>query len=358
VNPPSRPPESYYAGDLYGELTQLEEVTAKLSLATLFPGLLIAAIAALAAAFLSVTYGVPLILAGLLLGFALSFVAQDDRTHSGLDFASRAILRGGIILLGLQVTLMQIMDLGLAPFGALVLVMISALVGALVFARLAGQTTEAGILAGGATAICGTSAALALYGVIGNKRVSQTHFTITLVGITIASAIALTCYPLVAHWLSLSDAQAGFLTGAAIHDVAQAIGGGYAVSDEAGANATVIKLARVALLAPLVAIVAIVVKSRNNKADNQKQSLRIAVPGFIVLFLALLITNSFVPIPIEAREAGLLVSKSMLLLAVVATAMRSQLSFLLDAGWRTFMPVVGATVSSFLVALGMALAFG
>lgn len=142
----SQPAESYYTGDLYGELTLLEGSPVKTSRAALLPGLTIAVIASLAAAFLSQTYGAPLILMGLLLGLALSFISQDERTHPGLDFASRTILRGGIILLGLQVTLMQIAELGAAPFAALIVVMAAAMAGGLLFARLSGQRFEGGLL--------------------------------------------------------------------------------------------------------------------------------------------------------------------------------------------------------------------
>ncbi len=347
------PTQSYYTGDLYGELTLLEDAPVKTSRAALLPGLTVCAIASMAAAFLSQTYGAPLILMGLLLGLALSFVSQDQRTHSGLDFASRTILRGGIILLGLQVTLMQIAELGAAPFAALIVVMAAAFAGGLLFAKLAGQTFEGGLLAGGATAICGASAALALYGVIGRERVSQAQFAVTLVGISLASAAALSIYPVLAGWLDLTDTQAGFLTGASIHDVAQAIGGGYAVSDAAGAYATVVKLARVALLAPLVALAALIIRRRTNAENQNGNRPRIALPGFIIMFLAVLVLNSFVSMPAQVGEFGLIASKTMLLLAVTATAMRSRLDLLMKSGWRTIVPVFGATFASLLAALAL-----
>ena len=348
------PNESYYMGDLFGELTYAEEVDRPTPVRAFVPGLLIAGIAAMAAAFLSLTYGFPLMLAGLLLGFSMSFVAQDKRTHPGFDFASRSLLRIGIILLGLQVTFTQVIALGVVSFGALLVVMIAAFAGALLVAKLVGLNRESGLLAGGATAICGISAALALYGVIGDKRVSQTQFTITLVGITFASAIALTFYPLVAQWLALSDEQSGFLTGAAIHDVAQAIGGGYAVSDEAGATAAVVKLARVALLAPMVALLALWLRAPSSQGGDQARPTQFALPSFIVLFLALLAFNSVLDVPGQVRDVGLTVSKALLLMAVISTAMRSELGLIMDAGWKTFAPVVGATLISFAVALAAA----
>ena len=167
-----------------------------------------------------------------------------------------------------------------------------------------------------------------------------------------ASAIALVSYPAIAAALNLSDLQAGYLVGSSIHDVAQAIGGGYAFSDEAGGHATVIKLARVALLAPIVALVAFWLRRPEDAADDGKRNwAHLALPWFIVGFLALAALGALVEIPSAVAETGLDISKFLLLLAVTATALRSRLSGLLEAGWRPLVPVIAATLASFGVSL-------
>ncbi len=323
----------------------------------LLPGLAICTIASLAAAFLSGQYGAPIILMGLLLGLALNFVASDPRTHPGLDFAGRTCLRIGIVLLGTQVTLMQIGALGPVPFAALLVVMGCAVAAALLAARLAGVSSAAGVLAGGSTAICGASAALALYGVIGRERLSQAQFTLTLVGISLASALAMSLYPPLAPLLNLDDRQAGFLIGASIHDVAQAIGGGFAVSDTAGEYATIVKLTRVALLAPLVALASIAMEPGSEGAGPQRRGLlsRLAIPWFVLGFLGLVCLVSIVPLPAPATVAALAASKALLLLAVTATAMRTRVDLIMQMGWRAALPVLAATIASLLSALGFAL---
>ena len=352
-----RDPDPYaYAGDLYGELT-LEPAAPPAPTArvrALWPGLALCGIAALAATWLSDHYGMPVILLGLLIGLALNFVSADERTHRGLDFASRTFLRIGIVILGTQVTFAQIGAMGLMPFAALLMVMAAAFAGGLLGARATGQSTAAGVLAGGATAICGASAALALYAVIGRDRISQAQFALTLVGIALFSALALSFYPLVASALAFTDRQAGFLIGAAIHDVAQAIGAGFAFSDAAGADATVVKLARVALLAPVVALVSLVF-ARDGTAANQPIWRRLALPWFIVAFLALVTVNSVLAVPEPVADWGLTLSKTLLLLAVTATAMRSRMDLLIDIGWRALGPVAGATLASLAAAIGFAL---
>ena len=363
VDRPSSKPRSVdwdslpYGGDLFGELQLAATETgasARSKRALLFPGLALCGVAAAAAAWLSEHYGFPLILLGLLVGLALNFISHDVKNHAGLDFASRTCLRWGIVVLGLQVTWAQISALGAAPFAALGVVMGATFAAGLLGAKLSGQSRFAGILAGGATAICGASAALALYGVIGKDRLSQAQFALTLVGVSLASAFAMSVYPALAGELGLSDGQAGFLIGASIHDVAQAIGGGYAFSDPAGNYATIVKLARVATLAPLVALTSLAI-GPSGDAAGQPLWRRLALPWFIIAFLGVVVVNSLVTLPQPLVHGGLIASKSLLLLAVTATAMRSRMDLLLGMGWRAAVPVATATLVSFAGALGFAL---
>lgn len=342
-----------YGGDLFGELHLAEQnatATNSASRQNLFPGLAICGVASAAAAWLSEHYHFPIILLGLLIGLSLSFIARDARTHSGLDFASRSFLRWGIVILGFQVTFLQIGMLGVIPFMALLIVMGLTLLAGIAAARLSGQSGYAGLLAGGATAICGASAALAIYGIIGKDRLSQAQFALTLVGISLASALAMSVYPILASYFGLNDRQAGFIIGASIHDVAQAIGGGYAFSDAAGSYATIVKLARVALLAPVVALVTLAIGASGANATKTRWR-RLALPWFITAFLAAVAVNSLVVIPAPAADYALSASKGLLLLAVTATAMRSRMDLLLDMGWRATIPVLSATVISFGSAL-------
>lgn len=354
----SRDPDpSLYVGDLFGEhyLAEQSSTPDRITVRALLPGISTCLIVSLAALWLAGQYRFPAILAGLLLGLALHFLSELPSITSGLDFVSKHFLRVGIVLLGLQVSLMQIADLGWLAFAGILAIMVAAFGAAMLGARIAGQSRYAGILAGGATAICGISAALALYAVVGRDRLDQARFTLTIVGVTLASATALAVYPAIASFLEMSDSQAGYLIGSAIHDVGQAIGGGYAISDDAGSQATVIKLARVALLAPIVALVALWI---GRPSDAPTASRRIwavlALPWFIIGFLGLVVLNSVASIPAAIAEQGLELSKFLLLLAVTATALRARLSLLLEAGWRPLAPVFAATVVSFAVSLAVA----
>lgn len=333
------------AADLYGDLLDYQP-PAKPGIRAHVPGLMVAGVAALAAAYLSEHYGAPLMLMGLLFGLSFNFANADARLHTGLNFASKSLLRWGIVLVGTQVTLGQIAGLGIAGLAAIAAILAIVTLTGLFVARGLRLGTGLGLLAGGAVAICGASAALAISALLGEKRTSQAQLTLVLVCIAAASAFAMSTYPVIADLLNLDDRQAGFLIGASIHDVAQALGAGYSVSPEAGEMATIVKLTRVALLAPTLAIISVFLQR-----DGSETGSRIAIPWFVVGFFALAALNSIWPQPPIVTSTASKIASGMLLLAVVATGIRSPMHLLLQQGWRTSMPVLAATLTSFLLAL-------
>jgi len=332
--------------DLYGEiwLAEHQASTTRWSANRWLPGLGVVTIAAAAAAWLSDHYAMPIILAGLLIGLALNFLAANPRLHAGMDVCATTGLRWGIVLLGTQVTLAQIAALGATSFVALVAIIALVIAAGVLAARISGSSALVGLLAGGATAICGASAALAIYALIGRERLDHHRFTFTLVAISLASAIAMSFYPLLAVQFQFTDRQAGFLMGAAIHDVAQSLGAGYNYSPAAGEVAAIVKLTRVALLAPVVAIMAMIIGRPGDGLSRRFAPLRL--PWFIWAFLVMVMIGSSIPVPVWLKDLGLLVSKMLLLFAVVAAAMRSSLATLLFDGWRGSVPVMSATLAS------------
>lgn len=333
------------AADLYGDLLDTSPAPQS-GWRDYFPGLATTGVAALAAAWLSEHYGAPLMLMGLLIGLAFNFANADTRLHPGLGFASKTLLRWGIVLAGFQITIWQIVGLGWGSFlwlAAMIAIVTS--VGTLT-ARALGLSTAFGTLAGGAVAICGASAALALSSVLGEKRSSQAQLTLVLVAISAASAFAMSTYPVIAGLLHFSDKQAGFLLGSSIHDVAQALGAGYSFSDSAGQTAAIVKLTRVAMLAPALAVVALLFPAEEGQARGST-----GVPWFVFGFLALAALNSFVAMPPQSGLIAKHVTSALLLLAVTATGIRSPMQLLMQQGWRSSLPVVVATLVAFMLGL-------
>ena len=310
------------------------------------PGLIVAALATMAAGFVADHYGAPLTLMALLIGLALNFLGADPRMASGLGFASRTLLRWGIVLVGARVTIGQIVALGPMTLLAVVLILLATLaVGALV-ARAMGLSAAFGTLAGGSVAICGASAALALATTLGDRRVNQAQLALVLVGISAASATAMFFYPLIAHAAGLSDRQAGLMLGASIHDVAQAIGAGYSFSDHAGEVATIVKLTRVALLAPVLALLTLIFPA----SDGSKAKL--SVPWFVTGFFVVAAVNSVVPVPAIVGRSAQTLATALLACAVAATGIRAPMNALLGTGAKPLLVIVASS----LVALALSLA--
>ncbi len=332
------------AADLFGDI----EPSPKTSLRGYFPGLAIVLLSTLAAGFISDHYGTPLTLMALLIGLALNFLSADARLTPGLAFASRSLLRWGIVLVGVRITFGQIVALG--PIALLSILGIVALtMGAGIFvARRLGFDAAFGTLAGGAVAICGASAAMALATTLGEKRAPQAQLTLVLVVISAMSAAAMVTYPLAAHAMDMTDLKAGFLLGASIHDVAQALGAGYSYSPGAGDIAAIVKLTRVALLAPVLAIVALFLPASATGRNGP------GIPWFVAGFFVLAGINSLGVIPTFIAHVAEGAATGLLAAAVTATAVRSPLPKILEAGLRPLLVVLVATVIAFLLALGAA----
>ena len=312
----------------------------------LLPGLIVAALATMAAGFVADHYHAPLTLMALLIGLALNFLGGDERMAAGLGFASKSLLRWGIVLVGARVTVPQIVALGPMTLLMVVVILGLTLLSGIAVARALGLTGAFGTLAGGAVAICGASAALALATTLGERRAGQAQLALVLVGISAASATAMFFYPLIAHQLGFSDAQAGLMLGASIHDVAQAIGAGYSYSDTAGQVATIVKLTRVALLAPVLAIIAAFFPA----ADGKRAKL--SVPWFVTGFFVVAALNSVLPVPAVIGRAAEGTATAFLACAVAATGIRAPMNALLDTGIKPLAVIVAAS----LVALSLSLA--
>lgn len=209
-------------------------LTAKSRVAPYSGGLLLASVIAVAATFLSDHYGAPVMLFALLLGMAFHFLSEDNSCAVGVDFAAKALLRFGVGLLGLRLGLAEVMSLGLTPVIAIIGFVLVTFGCGVVMARIFGRRTAFGMLAGGSVAICGASAALAITSVLPLHKDREQDTLFVVIGVTALSTIAMIAYPILFKSLGLSDIESGFLVGATIHDVAQVVGAGYSISDEAG----------------------------------------------------------------------------------------------------------------------------
>src|SRR5688572_4536417 len=203
------------------------------------PGVLVSAIVAVAAMFLSQHYGASAMLFALLLGMALNFLSQEGKCMRGIQASSTTVLRLGVALLGLRISVAQVMALGLTTVLLVVVSVALTIVLGIALARMCELDARFGVLTGGAVAICGASAALAISAVLPRHKNSERDVTLAVIGVTALSTIAMIAYPIIISATGMDDRQTGVFLGATIHDVAQVVGAGYSVSEETGDSATI-----------------------------------------------------------------------------------------------------------------------
>lgn len=317
--------------------------------AALMPGVMLAATIGAAAAFLGAHYGAPVMLFALLLGMAFNFLHQEGPCREGIDLSARFILRLGVGLLGLRIVIEDLAQIGLAGAGLLMGLIALTIGTGFAVAPLLGRQWRFALLTGGAVAICGASAALAIAAVIPPNQNSERNTLFTVIAVTALSTLAMIGYPPLFAALGFSEMQQGFLIGATIHDVAQVVGAGFSISDAAGEMATMTKLFRVAML-PVV-LVLIVLALRGTGAGGGQGRIAL-IPWFMVLFLALVALGSLteVPAPVLAQVDAL--SRACLVTAIAALGVKTSLKALFGVGGGHLAIIVTET----LVLLGLAMA--
>jgi len=317
---------------------------------TLAPGVVVSLVVGAAASFLSEHYAAPVMLFALLLGMALNFLAVDGPCKAGIEFTARTVLRLGVALLGMRITLDQIASLGWKPVALVITLVVVTILVSVMVAKALGFSRLFGMLTGGATAICGASAALALAAALPQHPRKEHATLFTVIGVSALSTLAMILYPMIAQWLHLSPAQAGVFLGATIHDVAQVVGAGYSMSTETGDIATVVKLMRVAMLLPVIVCAAMITRRQGLEAGGQRPPL---LPWFAVGFLLLACVNSTGWVPTVVQGGINDLSRGCLVVAISALGMKTQLKALASVGVKPIALMVGESV--FLVLLVLAL---
>ncbi|MBB1498617.1 YeiH family protein [Paracoccus sp. MC1862] len=297
-----------------------------------FPGLAVSALVAATAQFLSEHYAAPAMLMALLLGLALNFLGEEGtRTAHGVALAARMVLRLGVALLGARISVEMLVRLGWPLVLLIVTGVIATILFALGAARLFGRKWRFALLTGGAVAICGASAAMAIAAVLPRHERSERDLVFTVLSVTMLSAVAMVLYPMLSGWLGHDQRTAGVFLGGTIHDVAQVMGAGFTVGPEAGETAALVKLIRVSMLAPVVLVFSLAIRSRQS-AGRGTDARPPLLPGFVVGFLALAALNSLGLIPGSLSDIAASLSRWCLLIAIAAVGIGTSLGRIREVG--------------------------
>lgn len=311
---------------------------------TLLSGLLLATVLAVAAQFIAEHHGGPPLLHSLLLGIAFNAYSGDTRAAPGLAFSCSSVLRIGVALLGVRITFGEVAALGASTFALVVGAVASTIGVGWAIARALRLDRAHAMVSAGAVAICGASAALAIAAAVPRGRLHESQIALTVAGVAAIGSLAMILYPVLVQAIGFDAREAGIFVGATIHDVAQAVGAAHMISDDAAHVAAVVKLLRVALLAPVIVGVAWLFRA----PQSAQRPHRRLVPGFLLAYVVLLIANSLQLIPAWLTHVLAELSAWCLAIAVAALGTHIRVPDLLAIGAR---PLIAMCAQSAWLAL-------
>ena len=270
----------------------------------------------------------PMILS-ILLGIAFhNVIGTPPRARAGVAFALRRVLRLAIVLLGLQLTAQQIAEVGGRGAAVIVATLAATFFVTKWLGRVLGVERKLAELIAAGTSICGASAVIATNTVTGAHDEDVAY---AVACVTVFGSLSMFLYPLAPALLHLSPRAYGLWAGASIHEIAQVVAAAFQAGHSAGEFATIAKLTRVSMLAPVVILLGIAA-ARRGQVHHAKS--RAPMPWFVLGFVALVIVNSIVEIPAAPKAAIVTATTFLLSLALAAMGLETDIRKLAAKGLR------------------------
>ncbi|AOP42580.1 YeiH family putative sulfate export transporter [Edwardsiella piscicida] len=282
------------------------------------------------------------IILGILIGNSV-YPALSIPCSVGVHLAKQKFLRLGIILYGFRLTFQQIADVGLTGIVTDALTLSSTFLLALWLGRkVFGMDKQTVMLIGAGSSICGAAAVMATEPVVkaDASKVSVAVSTVVIFG-TIAIFLYPWLYQLNAHyqWVAMTQESFGIYIGSTVHEVAQVVAAGRAISDDTGNAAVIAKMIRVMMLAPFLLILSSALSRGAGNASGKKAP--ITIPWFAVIFILVAGVNSFNLLPGALVHALITLDTILLAMAMAALGLTTHISAIRQAGIR---PIILASL--------------
>ena len=290
----------------------------------------------------------PMILA-IIIGIAFhNLVGTPARARPGVTFSLRKILRLAIILLGLQLTAEQVAQVGATGIAVILITLVSTIAFTKWLGGMLGVDRKLAELIAAGTSICGASAVIATNTV---TDAPDEDVAYAVACVTVFGSIAMFFYPLMEGGLHLPPHAYGLWAGSSIHEIAQVVAAAYQDGKQAGDFATIAKLSRVMMLAPVVISLGLMSRNHPHKSGHRRQARPVPMPWFVLGFIALVGINSVVAIPTDIK-AGIVAATTFLLsVALAAMGLETDIRKLRAKGLRPL--ILG--LSAFLFIAGFSL---
>ncbi len=309
---------------------------------------------------------VQLNLSPLTLGIVLGIVAGNSlfpyiasRSGVGVDYAKSWLLKAGVVLFGFRITFSQVASVGWQGLLADVIMLSATFLLTLWLAKKVFKLDlHTAILIGAGSSICGAAAIMATEPVLK----AQAHkVSVAVATVVVFGTLSLFLYPLAFPMLGLSEHSYGIFAGSTIHEVAQVVAAGSAVSEHAATIAVITKMLRVMLLAPFLILLALwLSRKHSTQQAGQPAVQKVFIPWFALCFILASGINSLGIMPAVATHSLLQLDNILLTMAMVALGLRTQLSAIRQAGIKplllagclfAFLTLGGFVVNSVLAQL-------
>lgn len=269
--------------------------------------------------------------------------------QKGITFSTQKLLKVAIIILGLQLSIAQLLAIGWNGLLIIFLTLSSTFLFSLLVGKWLGIDTKLTRLIAAGTSICGASAIMATNSVIKAKD-EYVAYAITIV--SIFGFLSMLLFPLVGNYLQLAPATFGFWSGASIHDTAQVIGTSFQAGEESSQVAIVSKLSRVLFLIPVILMLSLA-SGKNTTTTEGTTKHRSYMPWFVLGFIGLVIINSIVTIDPTVKNSIKLGNKFLLTIALAAMGLQIHFTKIKASGCRPL--ILGAMAWIYISSIGLIL---
>lgn len=303
------------------------------------PGIILAAIIATPAWLLGEIFpiiGSPVL--GILFGMIFAFWKRPAMVESGISYTSKKLLQYSIILLGFDINLFNVFRVGSQTIVLMIFTLTVAFLTAFFAGKLLKVDKNTNILIGVGTAICGGSAIAATAPVIhaDDEDVARSISTIFLFNV-----IAAFLFPFLGHLLHMTDYHFGLWTGTAVNDTSSVVAAGYTFSNAAGNLAVIVKLTRTLMIVPITLVLAFYISRRETHISESSYKLSKIFPWFVLGFVAASIISTFLPIPAEAGRLLVQIGKFVIVMAMAAIGLNTNIVKLVKNGWKPILLGLG-----------------
>ncbi len=306
---------------------------------TLTPGLLLSACVAVVSILLSSLIPGDIIGAtvmALLVGMALNpLFNRYQQFHPGVNYASKMVLRAGIILMGVNMNFAQVVNVGKYALFVMLFTMATAFGAGNLIGRKFGMNWKLTNLLAVSTAICGGSAVAAVGPVI---KAKDEDIAYAISSTFIFDILTVVVFPWIGMALGMSDMGYGLWTGTAVNDTSSVVAAGYAFSELAGNTAVIVKLTRTLFIIPYVLMFSVITERLEARAEGIQGRAPInwkkIFPFFIVFFLVVVALRSTGIIPEVAVPPLSKTSKFLMITALSAIGLKTSYGDIKNIGFK------------------------